>query len=338
MERFPWVEVFRGLAILEVVLHHVTGRFLRELSPGSLEWHLLAAANRTLHFAVPAFLFMTTLVLGAGFLREFRLGRYLRNRALRLLWPYLLWSGIYLAFRYWDYGVFQPERLPHQLLWGKAYFHLYFLAVALQLTLLLPLSLPLLRRRPHGLVFLLLGVGLTLGVYFLNRHYRFLPYPGSFVLWYTPAIALGLYLASRLEVLPRLLRFWPIALLVAGVGLWGYLPLALEVLKRLPVNTFHYQAFHWLYTTGMAFLLLALAYALARTPLRTPLAFLGRYSLQIYLVHPMVVRLLEKYPAFPEPLGLKPALAVYLVLALLLPLFLAYLLARARVSPAIFGR
>lgn len=43
---------------MEVVLHHVTGRFLRELSPGSLEWYLLAATNRTLHFAVPAFLFM----------------------------------------------------------------------------------------------------------------------------------------------------------------------------------------------------------------------------------------------------------------------------------------
>jgi len=338
VERFPWVEVFRGLAILEVVLHHVTGRFLRELDPGGWEWHLLAAVNRTLHFAVPAFLFMATLVLGASFLREFRLGRYLRNRALRLLWPYLLWSGVYLAFRYWDHGLFQPERLLHQLLWGKAYFHLYFLAVALQLTLLLPLFLLLLRRRPHGLVFLLLGVGLTLGVYFLNRHYRFLPYPGSFVLWYTPAIVLGLYLAGRLEGLPRLLRFWPLALLAAGVGLWGYLPLALDVLKRLPVNTFHYQAFHWLYTTGMAFLLLALAYALARTPLRVPLAFLGRYSLQIYLVHPMVVRLLEKYPDFPEPLGLKPAFAVYLVLALFLPLFLAHLLARARVSPALFGR
>lgn len=338
VERFPWVEVFRGLAILEVVLHHVTGRFLRELSPESSAWFLLAVANRTLHFAVPAFLFLTALVLGTGLLREFRLGRYLKNRALRLLWPYLLWSGFYLVFRYWDYGVFQPERLFHQLLWGKAYFHLYFLAVALQLTLLLPLFLPLLRRWPHGAWFLLLGVGLTLLLYFLNRHYRFLPYPGSFVLWYTPAIVLGLYLASRLERLPRLLRLWPLALFLAVLGLWGYLPLALDVLRRLPVNTFHYQAFHWLYTTAMAFLLLALAFALARTSLRVPLAFLGRYSLQIYLLHPLVLRLLERYPGFPEPLGLKPAFAIYLGLALLLPLLLARLLARARVSVAVFGR
>ncbi|APD08987.1 Acyltransferase family protein [Thermus brockianus] len=338
VERFPWVEVFRGLAILEVVLHHLTGRFLRELAPGSPEWLFLAAVNRTLHFAVPAFLFMTTLVLGAGMLRDFRLGRYLSNRALRLLWPYLLWSGIYLFFRYWDHGIFQPERLLHQLLWGKAYFHLYFLAVALQLTLLLPVLLPLLRRRPPGVFFLLLALGLTLLVYFLNRHYRFLPYPGSFVLWYTPAIALGLYLAAHLDRLPHTLRLWPLFSLLAGIGLGGYLPLALEVLRGLSVNTFHYQAFHWAYTTGMAFLLLALAHRLAQGPLRAPLAFWGRYSLQIYLLHPMVVRLLERYPGFPEPLGFKPAFLIYLLLALFLPLFLARFLTRLGVSPLVFGR
>ena len=78
VERLPWVEVFRGLAILEVVLYHVTGRFLRELPQGSPEWLLLAGVNRTLHFAVPAFLFMTTLVLGGSFYRSFAcfLGRY----------------------------------------------------------------------------------------------------------------------------------------------------------------------------------------------------------------------------------------------------------------------
>ncbi|WP_243093299.1 hypothetical protein [Thermus thalpophilus] len=116
---------------MEVVLRHVIGYFLRELSLGSPEWLLLAAVNRTLHFAVPAFLFMTALVLGAGLLRGVRLGRWVRNPALRLLWPHLL-------FRYWDAGVFQPERLFHRLLRGKA----YFLAVTLQLTLLPPFAFP----------------------------------------------------------------------------------------------------------------------------------------------------------------------------------------------------
>ncbi|WP_337844783.1 acyltransferase [Thermus sp.] len=338
MDRFPWVEVFRGLAILEVVLHHLLGRFLREVPPETPLWFGTLVLNRTLHFAVPAFLFMTTVVLGVALGRGMALGRYFRNRVLRLLWPYLLWSGAYLLFRFWDLGVFQPERIPHQLLWGKAYFHLYFLVVALELALVLPLLAPVVRRKPHGLWFLLLGVGLTLLVYLANRHLYRLPYPASTLLWHIPAVVLGLHVASRIERLPRLLRFWPLALLLALVGLGGYLPLALEAFRGRPVNTFHYQALHWLYTTAMAFLLLALAHRLAQGPLKAPLAFLGRYSLQIYLLHPMVIRLLEKNPTFPEPLGLKVAFLVYLLLALFLPLALAHLLYRARLSLPLFGR
>ncbi|KGQ21610.2 acyltransferase family protein [Thermus filiformis] len=339
-ERFPWVEVFRGLAILEVLFHHVSGRFLRVLDPEGAAWLALAALNRTLHFAVPAFLFMTSLVLGASLVRSFRLRRYLANRGLRLLWPYLLWSGVYLAWRYLEYPQwFDPARIPHQLLWGKAYFHLYFLAVALQLTLLLPLLRPLLLRKPPFWAWALGAVLLTAGVYLANRYLYRLPYPASFVLWYTPAIALGLYLAANLDRLEALLRRGlPWAGLGAASGLFLYLPLALAALRKEPVNTALYQAGHWLYTTGAAFLLLALAFHLSRGRLGRPLGFLGRYSLQIYLIHPLVIRVLEKIPDFPEALGTKPAFLVYLGLALLLPLFLAHALAKMRLSPWLFGR
>jgi hypothetical protein len=38
--------------------------------------------NRTLHYAVPAFLMMTALVLTTALLRQFRVQRYTTNRAL----------------------------------------------------------------------------------------------------------------------------------------------------------------------------------------------------------------------------------------------------------------
>ena len=125
---------------------------------------------------------------------------------------------------------------------------------------------------------------------------------------------------------------------LTGLALALYLPLALRALQGQPMNTFHYQALHWVYTTGMAFLLLALARFLAGTRLGAPLAFLGRYSLQIYLVHPMVIRLLERFPGFPEPLGAKPAFLIYGLLALGAPLRPARFAARARLSAPLFGR
>jgi surface polysaccharide O-acyltransferase-like enzyme len=341
VERFAWVEVFRGLAILEVLVHHVSGRFLREVDPlASDPAFLLLILNRTLHFAVPGFLLLTTVVLGASLLRSFDLRKFAVNRLGRLVWPYLLWSGVYLIWRYFEYpAAFRPELIPHQLVWGKSFYHLYFLAVALQLTLLIPLLRPVLLRRWPFWKILLAAVVLTLAVYLINRYLYRIPYTGSFVLWYLPSIALGIWLVGQLHRLEEVLRrgiFW--AALVASVGLALYLPLAVSVRLDLPINTFQYQAGNWLFTAAASYLLLALAAHLSSSGRVAWLKTLGRYSMQIYLVHPMVIRGLEVTPRFPEELGLQPAFLIYLGLALLIPLGLAILLRRLKLSRLVFGR
>ena len=52
----------------------------------------------------------------------------------------------------------------------------------------------------------------------------------------------------------------------------------------------------------------------------------------------MVIRLLERFPGFPEPLGAKPAFLIYGLLALGVPLLLAWFVVRVRSSVARFGR
>lgn len=341
VERFAWVEAFRGLAILEVLIHHVSGRFLREVDPLASDpafWLLIL--NRTLHFAVPGFLLLTTIVLGASMLRGFSLPRYAANRLGRLVWPYLLWSGFYLIWVYFEHPVaFQPSQIPHQLLWGKAYYHLYFLALALQLTLLIPLLRPLLLRRWPFWKVLVLGLVLTLVIYLINRYLYRIPYTGSFVLWYLPSIALGVWLVGQLHQLETVLRRGlPWAALVATLGLALYLPAAVSVRLDLPINTFIYQLGNWLFTASASFLLLVLAVQLGQTGRGRWLGLLGRHSLQIYLVHPMVIRTLEIIPRFPEELGLRPAFLIYLGLALLIPLGLALILRRLKLSRWVFGR
>lgn len=341
-ERFRWVEVFRGLAILEVVFHHASGRFLAMLDSEGLAWLMLATLNRTLHYAVPAFLMMTALVLTAALLRQFRLKRYATNRALRALLPYLLWSGVYLAYRYFAFGVsLDWSRWADYLFWGKAYFHLYFLAVAMQLYLLLPLVLPLARMRPPFWAVLIAIVALTMGVYWFNRLVYQVPYTGSYVLWYTPVVLLGMWLATQTDRLATVLRRgWLLALGCAGFGLWLYLPLALAVLQRLPVNTFHYQVGNWLFTTGISFLLLAVAYWLSTREWRwvSGIAALGRYSLQIYLIHPMILMELARW-GLTSVLQVRFGLPLFYLLGLLVPFGLAWLLSRRpRLSTALFGR
>lgn len=342
-ERFAWVEVFRGLAILEVIFHHVSGNFLGRMEQGTTVWYVLAALNRTMHFAVPAFLMLSAFVLLAGLLRRFSLRRYVSNRLLKAFWPYLLWSGVYLVYRAWIYGVpIDWGQIPWQILWGKAYFHLYFLAVAMQLYFLLPFVLPLFRNRPPFWV-VLLGIAiLTMGVYWGNRlgYYR-LPYPASFILWYTPSIGLGLWLAGQVHRLSDVLkRGLPLGLLLGLGGLAFYVPMALRVMQKQPVDTFHYQLSNWCFTAGVSFTLLYVAQWLSHLPYSWVqwLRFTGRYSLQIYLIHPLVIHELRRYPSLLEWLGTPFTFPFYLLLALLIPLGIAYALHRARVSVYVFGR
>jgi surface polysaccharide O-acyltransferase-like enzyme len=161
------------------------------------------------------------------------------------------------------------------------------------------------------------------------------------VLWYTPVVLLGVWLATqtaRLDVVLR--RGWLLALGCACVGLWLYLPLALDAIRGQAVNTFQYQVGNWLFTTGVSFLLLAVAYWLSTREWRviSGVGVLGRYSLQIYLLHPLILAELARW-GLAGALQARFGLPVFYLLGLLVPFGLAWLVARApRVSLAIFGR
>lgn len=335
----PWVDVYRGLAILGVLIAHVGGRFLREVPAESEYWWLIATANRLLAWVVPAFLFLSTILIGLSLLRNGPPYSWARLRPVVV--PYLVWTGIYLLFRVYE-GNLPPltlERMGLYLLWGKSYFHLYYMVLAIQLVLLMPLLLPVLRRRVPAWAVLLASIGLTLAFYWANRLYWQVPFPGSTLIWYLPTLAVGLTLVNEMHRLGQIMqhyRAWGLVFL--GVGLGFYLPLAYNAIRGIPVNTFQYQVGYWVYSSAASFVLISAALWLSRTRLSAALQFLGRYSLHIYLIHPLVIRMLERTPHFPEPLGISPAFVIYVLLSLLIPLTVGILAHRLRASRLLFGR
>ncbi len=335
----PWVDIYRGIAILGVLVAHVGGRFLREVPQDSEHWWLIATANRLLAWVVPAFLFLSTILIGNSLLRSNQPYSWARLRPVVV--PYLVWTGIYLLFRLYE-GNLPPltlERISIYLLWGKSYFHLYYMVLAIQLVLLMPLLLPVLRRKVPAWAVLLTSIGLTLAFYWINRLHWQIPFPGSTLIWYLPTLAVALTLVNEMhrldQILPRY-RVWGLVLL--GLGMSLYLPLAYDAIRNIPVNTFQYQVGYWVYSSAISFVLISVAIWLSRTRLSTALQFLGRYSLHISLIHPLVIRLLERIPQFPEPLGVSPAFTIYVALSLLIPLAVGVLARRLRASGFLFGR
>jgi membrane-bound acyltransferase YfiQ involved in biofilm formation len=101
------------------------------------------------------------------------------------------------------------------------------------------------------------------------------------------------------------------------------------------VNTAAYQFGHWLFTTAATPLLGSWAVALSRTRWRGGVGLLGRYSLQIYLCHPLV---LVSVPVLLAPFGVRYAIVLSLILAVSIPLGFALLAHRLRTSELLFGR
>ncbi len=347
LERLPAVDVFRGLTILAVVVHHLSGQALRHASAGSTLHLALAVLNRTLHFVVPAFVFMTALVLTRSARRRFRLGEYYRARVRTALVPYLLWTVLYVVFRVATgqdspEALSDPERWRVWLQYGKGYFHLYFLLIVLQFYLMLPLLLPLWRRRPPFAAVLLGACAAQLLVYFLNRagalNFRF---PGTMVLWYLLPITLGMYFGAYEGAFERFWHLrWRWLLAAATLALAWYLPISLAELGGAPVNTLAYSAANWTYTTVTALGLFGVAHALAAasTWWSSSLRQLGNLSLQVYLLHPAALLYLERW-GFPGNSGWFALVVLgYAVIAIGFPALLAQLLARTPVSRWLFGR
>lgn len=345
--RIEAINIFRGLAILEVVFHHTTGMALRYVDPGSVGHFLLAVVNRTLHFAVPAFLFMTAVVLTRSALKTFEPKKYYWGRVKKSLMPYVIWSVLYVFFRVLTEqdprGVLlQPERWQVWLQYGKGYFHLYFLLIALQFYLVLPLLLPLFRRKLNLPLVVLAAFGSQLVVYLLNREgvtdWRF---PATMAVWYIPAITLGMYFGANYASFEGLWRQWRLAIVaVAAVGFAWYLPQAYAALVRVPVNTFSYSAAHWVYTTTFALVLFGFAHSFARAPgwFQQPLARLGSVSLQIYLLHPALLFFFEREGLHGQPFVVAAQVLAAFLVALLVPFVIARLLEGRKLSLWLFGR
>jgi fucose 4-O-acetylase-like acetyltransferase len=342
--RLAGLDICRGLTIVGVVLHHVTGAALSYITAGGQLYWAVLVLNRLTQFVVPTFLFVTALVFALSAPRWSGWRRYTSSRLRQLLWPYLLWTALYFGFKALI-GVAEPTTnwlsryLVVGLLMGKGYFHLYYLLLALQVAALLPL----LRRWSWAswpLPWVVLGAcAAQLGIYVLNASVLQLRNVGSSVLWYVLPVVLGLALGAtpgRFEAFWRRSRplVWGLALLAT---LW-YLPLGIAEVRGTLRTALNYSLGNWAFTALAAVVVAGLGLDLARRRAWPGLEKLGQASLQIYLLHPALLWGLDRL-GFPGTAALfPPVMALYTALGIGLPWALATAVQGKRLSVWLFGR
>ncbi|GAC67477.1 acyltransferase [Gordonia soli] len=195
-------------------------------------------ATLLLHFTRNTFFALTGFVLMYQNFdkQDFRAVAFWRRRIKLVIFPYLIWSAIYWVVEdMWAHGRLTdvPTSLgefAHLVSWGLSGFQMYFLFVMLQVYLLFPLVLWLVRTTlgHHGLLLggsLLLQVGITLAIthwqppapisdYWWHNYATFVPY--QFVILY------GAVAAVHRRALANFLRgkaWWLVGALVVTGGL-----------------------------------------------------------------------------------------------------------------------
>jgi peptidoglycan/LPS O-acetylase OafA/YrhL len=325
------------------------------------------AVLQFLHFGRETFFIVTGFVLALGG-RGLDLGprgatlRFWRRRFALVGLPYAVWTVVYWATRLGGRAPWSGPALVDlgsDLLLGTARYHLYFLQVSMQVYLLLPLLLRLLRRtREHHLALVLASAGLQVA---WSGLLRWVPAPGGWAqnLWTSPNqllltyqfyVVLGAVAAQRYDRLagwvrarPRTVALVVAAALVLDLGVYagqvaaGVDPLvAAEPLQPVFVL--------WGPAACLGFLAVGLRHASRRRPGTLSAAVVGeaaRVSFGVYLAHPLVLTgTLEVFGLAHGASGLPVvvALAVAWTCTALGATALVELLSRTPVAVAFTGR
>jgi peptidoglycan/LPS O-acetylase OafA/YrhL len=308
LPRIREIDVLRGFAILAVIAIHVTMNVYAIPQVNGLVIALLEADIFS-HFAVPLFIFISGFVLSHNYPAGFSIGQYYKKRLPAIIPQYLAFSIFYIAGRIVLYGPLAAGTILFYILTASGSYHLWFIAVIIELYMLYPLISGIYRRFDAAghlpalfifalalqitwdSVYSLLGTFAGTSPAYLLAQRVFL----SQVLYFI----LGIYAAGnygRIKTLVKNIRpAYPVlcAILATGVfslawiypyndlpkyGLLSTMTLALNIAPRLLEPIIYLPAF---------ILCLKSAYYLMekKGAMFTALSSLGKYSFGIYLIH-----------------------------------------------------
>ena len=323
------INVLRGLAILGVIAVHTTAHFTYAPGPSPVA-HANVILDVLAHYAAPLFVLLSGLTLARRYGREttqMSAKSFYARRLTKIVPPYVVFSLFYLLLFALEYQPPAPSWVALALATGSAYYHLWFVALLVQLYLLFPLLLAALRwaraRQATGALLALalaLQLAWNMGAPVLAAALPDRPLfqtvlSERFFLSHIFYFMLGMVAGLNLEGFERRVAVLPLAPL--GVVVVGLVALTSSIwiraiagygsLNDAPVRLFVPA----IATEPLLFLsTMALLWRLARrvqgrsSGLANGLAGLGILSFSIYLVHVFFQWLLARWMA---PFGVTPA-------------------------------
>lgn len=285
-ERIYSYDVLRVLAIIAVVaIHSVTPLILAFGKLNTPSWMIANLVDSASRASVPLFIMISGALLLSK--KDAPLNLW-KKRLLRIGYPLLFWTIIYAYYYHFFRGdPLSIERVLHRVINDQPYEHLYFLYIILFLSFFTPFFTFLLTRfRSHLLILLLT---LILCIYIGEN--RFI------LLFWIPysAYYLGGFIVSKIPF-HKPTRFLLLYLVsVAFIACGTYLLYSQKIANSQSLYLYEYVS-PFVITASFSFFLY-----ITRIPLflfekqKTTITLLASYSFGIYLIHPLIQDLIEKF-------------------------------------------
>ncbi|MFZ5595696.1 MAG: acyltransferase [Bacillota bacterium] len=147
-ERIAELDVMRGLAFLAVVFQHSLAAYAPMQDIQAPDAVMMGMVLHFTKFAVPAFIFVTGMVLVHNYRHRLNYAGFIKKRTMDIFVPYALWTLIY------DLGLngmpstdpSRPALFLKNLALGTEVYHLWFVIMIFQFYLAFPLLLALLKK------------------------------------------------------------------------------------------------------------------------------------------------------------------------------------------------
>lgn len=286
------VDFLRWVSCIAVVIIHVTAAYFESFIEGSFQYDIVRSINILARFAVPSFLAISGYVMYLKYgHQDFDFKKHLIKGTQRMLIPYLIYSSVYLVYYHFYYDVaLSVSNIVSTIITGTACYHLYYLILAMQFYLLLPVFIKIYKviNNPYFFSIIVLLVSAVVHKYI---HWQ---YQDRFFLFYIIFYCLGIVLADIMHH-KRITKIWIkvtiaiIYLSVIYIYLRYYLVIGSSDLWRL----YSVISIVVLYLIGRI-------YSRWHKPIiiRLVISSMVKLSFTIYLIHPLIMDQLHRRQFF----------------------------------------
>lgn len=347
------LEILRGCALCAVVGIHTLNIGIKNTEIGTWGNWLFELVHTLLQFAVPCFIFISAILLSYPLKNEkLNVLDFYKKKIVKVVIPYLLWTLIYLIPQMMK-GWIPFDRLVSVKSWlywltrGKAYDHLYFMSIIIQLYLVAPLFLGFTRgiikytKKYNMLAALFIAISGQVALYYFYRFFisEFFNQGATLIISYFVIIIIGIWIGFQYDWFMNLLNNKRrIVLILFGMSVIIYLQFMIERILGKKLNSALYQFTWYGYTLMTSITLLMASHVIKQYRLSKHIAWIGKYSFGIYLIHPIQTFFLRKIIQITNPVLLIMVLAIVQIGIILSCGWFVKICLKYRWTSILFGR